>query len=220
VSREDLQSLIDEQRRYHAGEVEASEMSARLVASLELGYPNWTTSEDGRENSSAEYRRLRIAIEDLLCDGGAVTVLSPAWVESKAGLILAQLAHVHNVGPLPPRRGGTTIHPQESEDQETWVRHVHGFNIGDRVWPKDGSTVVLQHAPRLVIGAARHPKFGEWLWLADDVSGVGSFAAMCWTTEEPSAEEQERRVESNARRKEENGVLQGFRPGLPSPAPE
>jgi hypothetical protein len=203
MSAEELRSLIDEQRRYFAGEIEASEVSAQLLASLELGYPNWTTSEEGRENSSAEYRRLRMAIYDLLRSGDGGFVLNTSWVLDKAGLILAQLAHVHNVGPLPPKQSRTTIHPQESEE-DSWIRHVHGFRIGDRVWPKEGSTMALQRAPQLVVAVVRHPEFGEWLWLADGTSGVHSCAAKWWTTEEPSTEEQARRAQAVAQREEEN----------------
>jgi hypothetical protein len=120
VSREDLLSLIDEQRRYHAGEIAQEEMSDRLKASLELGYPNWTTSEDGRENSSYEFTKLMIAVERLLLEGCG-RALDPAWVSAKAGLIMAQLAHVHHLAPVPPAALGKTTPPLATAGSECGI---------------------------------------------------------------------------------------------------
>lgn len=61
---------------------------------------DWTVDpETGRSNSSPEFLRLKAEIADLIRHNGG-TALSHLWAHSTAGLILAQLAHVHDVGPL------------------------------------------------------------------------------------------------------------------------
>lgn len=64
---------------------------------------DWTV-KDGRSNSSDEYEQLVDAVAALLREGSASGVLSHQWVATKAALIVAQLAHVHNVGPLEGNR--------------------------------------------------------------------------------------------------------------------
>jgi hypothetical protein len=194
--------LLIEQARSH--NTERHQNDGSQSSSADFNAPSWTASDEGRENSSPAFTHLEREIEKLLCNGAAGMVMSHTWVKNTARLILAQLAHVHNVGPLPPKQSGKTIHPQESEDQQPWVRHARGFNLGDKVWPKDGSSMVLQHAPQVVVAVVSHPVFGEWLWLADNVSGVGSYAASSWTTEEPSEGEKARRDVAKAQREDEN----------------
>ena len=61
---------------------------------------DWTTDpETGRSNSSPLYLALFAEVARLIRDGAAGSVLKPEWVNGKAGLIVAQLAHVHHLVP-------------------------------------------------------------------------------------------------------------------------
>ncbi len=62
----------------------------------------WTINTEGRSNSSDVYEYLRERVYNLL-SGGCMSVISESWRRSTAGLILAQLAHVHGMAPLLPR---------------------------------------------------------------------------------------------------------------------
>lgn len=75
---------------------------ASAVAAVSLGMSSpagtWTISaQTGRSNSSELFLWLRGEIARLLRDGAAGSVLSPGWIDGKAGLIAAQLAHVHGL---------------------------------------------------------------------------------------------------------------------------
>jgi len=59
---------------------------------------DWTCDEFGVSNSSHEYLRLRDEIERLIRSDAHALIMGRA--DMTAGLILAQLAHKHNVGPL------------------------------------------------------------------------------------------------------------------------
>jgi len=62
---------------------------------------DWTIDpETGRPNSAPLFRALVDEVERLIRDGAAGSVLRPEWVRGKAGLIMAQLAHVHHLAPL------------------------------------------------------------------------------------------------------------------------
>ena len=67
----------------------------------EMDTPNWTTSAEGRENSSPEFTALVAEVDRLIREGGGWS-LDPAWTRMKAGLIMAQLAHVHKLAPVLP----------------------------------------------------------------------------------------------------------------------
>jgi hypothetical protein len=60
---------------------------------------DWTMDlETGRSNSSRQYTDLVAEVERLIREGGG-SCLSPGWARSTAGLIMAQLAHVHGLAP-------------------------------------------------------------------------------------------------------------------------
>lgn len=63
--------------------------------------PDWTCDERGASNSSEEFDRLVDEVARLIHANGG-SCLSPTWVRATAGLIMAQLAHRHHIGPLPP----------------------------------------------------------------------------------------------------------------------
>lgn len=58
---------------------------------------DWTELR-GRSNSSERFLFICNVIESILRDG-AGCILSPEWVNGVARLIVAQLAHVHGMGP-------------------------------------------------------------------------------------------------------------------------
>ncbi len=58
--------------------------------------PDWTT-KDGRANSSDQFKEIAGHIADLI--RGSAHSLICGQTESVAALILAQLAHVHNLEP-------------------------------------------------------------------------------------------------------------------------
>jgi len=60
---------------------------------------DWTCDEAGMSNSSAEFDRLCREVERLI--RGDAHHLIGGRADLTACLIMAQLAHVHNVGPLP-----------------------------------------------------------------------------------------------------------------------
>jgi len=61
--------------------------------------PNWTTHpETRRENSSKLFTSLVEEVSRLIQEGGG-WALDENWVKMKAGLIMAQLAHVHRLSP-------------------------------------------------------------------------------------------------------------------------
>lgn len=59
---------------------------------------NWTQDEDGVNNSSELFLELRDEIERLIRADAHMLINGNAG--ATAGLILAQLAHKHNFGPL------------------------------------------------------------------------------------------------------------------------
>jgi hypothetical protein len=60
----------------------------------------WTT-QDGASNSSDRFEELVAAVRDLIMGGGAGHCLSSHWAGATARLIMAHLAHVHHMVPLP-----------------------------------------------------------------------------------------------------------------------
>jgi hypothetical protein len=61
---------------------------------------DWTIDpETNRSNSSPLFRSLVDEVARLIREGAAGGVLKPEWVYGKAGLIVAQLAHVHHLAP-------------------------------------------------------------------------------------------------------------------------
>jgi hypothetical protein len=110
---------------------------------------------------------------------------------------------------------------ERATESAGWTADASAFKPGDRVWPALGSMLLLQNVPQTVLATAHHPHFGEWLWLADDATGVRSSLAAGWTTEEPDDAEKARRAMARAQREEENNQLGwrlGFSPFLPVPA--
>lgn len=62
--------------------------------------PDWTVNpETNRSNSSFLFLGLVEAVKDLVNGGAGGFVLRPNWTNSMAGLIMAQLAHVHGLVP-------------------------------------------------------------------------------------------------------------------------
>ncbi len=59
---------------------------------------NWTQDSEGRENSSPEFLRLCREVERLIRQDAHMLIAGRAG--QTACLIMAQLAHVHHVGPL------------------------------------------------------------------------------------------------------------------------
>jgi hypothetical protein len=98
-----------------------------------------------------------------------------------------------------------------------WAIGESSFTVGDKIWPKDDSVMILQHAPQIVIAMATHLVFGEWLWISHDVNGASSSAAVNWTTEEPSHEERVKRLKAKAARAQENWNTRKYIPGPPVP---
>jgi hypothetical protein len=93
-----------------------------------------------------------------------------------------------------------------------WAFTVTEFTVGSKVWPTADSALILQNAPQTVIATASHPKFGLWLWLADDATGVRSSHAASWTTEEPDAEEQKRRFIARAAQAQDDWNVRKYTP--------
>lgn len=58
---------------------------------------DWTMDESGRSNSSKEYLRLCAAVAELIRESGHALI--NGGVDRVAGLIMAQLAHVHRLVP-------------------------------------------------------------------------------------------------------------------------
>jgi hypothetical protein len=96
------------------------------------------------------------------------------------------------------------------------TEEVPGFAPGDKVWPREGP-MVLQAAPQVVVASCRHPVAGDWLWLDGGYSGLRSWAAVHWTTEEPDEDEKAARFERRQQRAAENAALPPF-PILPTPS--
>ncbi len=86
-------------------------MTGDAVAALD-----WTADENGRSNSSAEFQRLVAEVARLIRDE-AHSLLS-GNTEGAARLIMAQLAHVHGLGP----------HPDAAE-VERLLREVAGIGL-------------------------------------------------------------------------------------------
>lgn len=63
---------------------------------------DWTKSEDGRSNSSDRYNELVVIVSELI--RSEAHSLIGGNIETVAGLILSQLAHKHNVGPLEEKK--------------------------------------------------------------------------------------------------------------------
>jgi hypothetical protein len=86
---------LEDRRRLLTGELAG-------VLKGELDYPNWTTSIDGRENGSERFRQLADEVAKLIRQNGG-QCLDGGWVRVTAGLIVAQLAHVHGLAPADGR---------------------------------------------------------------------------------------------------------------------
>lgn len=131
---------------------------------------DWTTDpETGRANSSRAYVSLVETVDLLLRDGAAGSVLVRSWTGGKAGLIMAQLAHIHHLAPA-----GTIY----TADQQAGAE-VTGFCVGDRVRPLPDE-VMCRQGEQAVVAVYSHPMTGDWLWLVADDGVVGSFAARFW----------------------------------------
>jgi hypothetical protein len=86
-SRWGEQAVRDSVGEYHAPE--AGEWAA-----------DWTINpETNRSNSSPLFLGLVQAVKDLINGGAGGFVLRPNWTGNMAGLIMAQLAHVHGLAP-------------------------------------------------------------------------------------------------------------------------
>jgi hypothetical protein len=62
-------------------------------------WADWTRGPDGRSNTSAAFSALVEVVYKILREGGAGGILSDTWLLGRAGLIVAQLAHVHGMRP-------------------------------------------------------------------------------------------------------------------------
>ena len=60
---------------------------------------DWTV-KDGCSNSSEEFNQIVGAVANLLREGGASVALRQDWINGKARLIVAQLAHVYGMVPV------------------------------------------------------------------------------------------------------------------------
>jgi transcriptional regulator with XRE-family HTH domain len=70
---------------------------------------DWTVGADGRSNSSAAFVALRDAVERIIRDDSHTLISGRAG--STAGLIMAQLAHVHGLRPADPPSGEAALVP-------------------------------------------------------------------------------------------------------------
>ncbi len=77
---------------------------------------DWTVDPaTGRSNSSPKFQELTAAVTRLIKDDAASLLNGRA--DNTAGLILAQLAHVHHFGPCPALQDSATIDLDELQEE-------------------------------------------------------------------------------------------------------